>query len=540
MKVHAALARGLKDHGIEVVFGLIGDANLFMVERYVDGEEGTYVAAANEAGAVLMAYGHARRTGTLGVATVTHGPGVTNTVTALVEGARSRTPILMVCGDTAATDHWNLQNIAQREVIVASGAGFEQVGSPETVLRDLSRAIRRALTERRPVALNVPIEYMWEDVEYAHVPTNILSTQVSVEPDPAALDEALGVVSSSHRPLVLVGAGVSEKAKAAVLRLAERLGAPVATTLGAKGKLAGERYSLGIFGTLSTPVGYDIIQSADCVVAFGASLNRWTTSIGSLLQGKAVVQCDADVTAVGRHSPVTAGVVGDAGAVADAMCRLLDEGGMEPSSFRTPEMAESIKSGSVTAFEDRSTASTIDVRKALIHLNEALPANRTLVTDGGRFVHYAWTLLDALGPQAFIYSVAFGSIGLGLATAIGASYGAGDDPVVVVTGDGGFMLGGISEFNTAVRHGRNVIVIVCNDMAYGAEHIQFRDRDLSPKLSMFDWPDLAEVASALGGTGVTVRTDGDLERAAEAIRSVRSPLLIDLRLDPDHIGQSVR
>ena len=165
MRLHAALARALKDHGTDTLFGLIGDANLFMVDRFVQDETGTYVGAAHEAGAVLMAYGYANRSGRLGVATVTHGPGLTNTLTALVEGVKSRTPMLLIAGDTPASIRNHMQDIAQREVILSAGSGFEQVASSQTALADLAVAIRRAHLERRPVALNVPAEFMWEDVE---------------------------------------------------------------------------------------------------------------------------------------------------------------------------------------------------------------------------------------------------------------------------------------------------------------------------------------------------------------------------------------
>ena len=116
--------------------------------------------------------------------------------------------------------------------------------------------------------------------------------------------------------------------------------------------------------------------------------------------------------------------------------------------------------------------------------------------------------------------------------AIGAGYAVEDRPVVLFTGDGGFMMGGINEFNTAVRMNQDLIVIVANDSAYGAEHIQFLDRKMDPGLSMFDWPSFAQVGTALGGHGVLVQSNEDLDRAIEAIESRDKPLLIELRLDP--------
>jgi len=139
------------------------------------------------------------------------------------------------------------------------------------------------------------------------------------------------------------------------------------------------------------------------------------------------------------------------------------------------------------------------------------------------------------GPKSFLATVNFGSIGLGLQEAIGAALAAPDRPVVFFTGDGGFMMGGVNEFNTAVRLKQDLIVILCNDSAYGAEHIQFLDRKMDPGLSMFDWPSFAEVATALGGKGLVVASAEDLDAALLAIETRDRPLLIELKLDPDDV-----
>ena len=127
MLFHEATARALSEHRITTVFGVLGDANLYIMEAFQRLNGGIFVSMSNEAGAVLAANGYARTSGDLGVATVTHGPALTNTVTALVESVRDRTPLLLIAGDTAALDRDNLQNISQRDIVIPTGAGFEQV-----------------------------------------------------------------------------------------------------------------------------------------------------------------------------------------------------------------------------------------------------------------------------------------------------------------------------------------------------------------------------------------------------------------------------
>lgn len=537
MKVHEALARGLTDHGVDTVFGLIGDANLFLVDSFVRRQQGTYVAAAHEAGAVLMAIGYSRAAGRTGVATVTHGPGLTNTVTALVEGVRGRTPLVLLAGDTAVHDPGNVQNIDQRELVAVTGAGFVQVRTPGSAVEDLAMAFRRAVLERRPVVLDVPADFQWAETPYVAADRTAPSGGAPA-PDPAALDRAVGVVAGARRPIVLAGRGATRPAaRASALRLAARIGAPLATTLKAKDLFRGEAFDLGIVGTVATPIASETIARSDCIVALGAGLNPFTTARGSLLAGRAVVHCDIDPAQIGASGAPVIGLVGDCAAAADAICAWLDEAGVAPSGFRSPDLLQRLAEPPSDP-PDRSTGTTVDVRTALRRLDAALPPGRTLVTDAGRFMYEAWRALRVLEPAHFVPTMNFGSIGLGLPAAIGAGYGAPGRPVVLVTGDGGFMLGGLVEFSTAVRQGVDLVVVVLNDGGYGAEHIQFRNRDMDPGLSLFAWPDLAGVARAMGGVGVPVRRLADLDDAAAALASRERPVLLDVHVDPDLVPNS--
>jgi thiamine pyrophosphate-dependent acetolactate synthase large subunit-like protein len=535
MKVYAALAKGLKEHGVDHLFGLLGDANLFMAYSYVNDEGGRYFDAAHESGATLMAMGYAQRSGRVGIVSTTHGPAVTNTTTALTEATRNRVPMVLMAGATPDSGRLMVggQWINQREVILPTGAGYEPLTSVQTALRDLSLAIRRAYIERRPIVLDIQANLLWEDVEYQHVPNLPVWEQVP-RPDLDALDEAGGILASSRNPLILMGRGVTPEARASVLQLAERIGAPVATSLGGKGHLTGEQFGIGIFGTLSSPVGNETIQAADCIFAFGASLNMFTTDGGSLLKDKAVIQCDINALNIGLHYPVNVGVVGDAGAVAKEMIELLDEADIKPKAFRSPELAEQLAQATAHV-KELSGDTPIDIDTMAIRLDAALPKQRTLLFDGGRWMEHPFKYVDVPSARSWNYTLGFGSIGLGFATAIGAGIAAEGEPVAFFCGDGSFMHAGITEFNTAVRHKVDMITVVANDGAYGAEHVLLRGNQLDPKLSTFPWPDFAPVADALGGRGVTVRTVADLDEAEEAIRDRDRPLLIDVKLDPDQV-----
>lgn len=524
-------AQALVDHGVDTAFGLMGDANLFMVDHFVRKHGGTFVPVAHEGSAVLMAQAYAHVAGKVGVATITHGPALTNTVTALTEGARGHSPIVLLAGDTPVINPRHGQSIDQREIVKATGAGFEQLRAPETVAADVARAFYRARVEKRPIVLNMPAEFMWSETRHEKIVYPVFET-ASYVPEGETFDAAIGMIASAKRPIVLAGGGATG-ARDQLIALSERLEAPLATTLKAKGLFNGHPNNMDIFGTLSTPAAYDVISKADTIICFGTSLHDFTTDRGKLTKGKRVIQIDDTPEAIGGSIVPDAALIADAALTADNILYWLNEAEIAPSGF-APELAD-VALTEHPAGRTQETEGVVNYIEALRSLDAALPDDRILVTDGGRFMTEVWCRIAATDPQHFVVTANFGSIGLGLQEAIGAGLADRSRPVVLFTGDGGFMMGGINEFNTAVRLGLDLIVIVANDAAYGAEHIQFRDRDMDPGLTQFDWPSFAAVATALGGKGYEVRSMDELTQAISELKDRDRPTLIELQLDPDDV-----
>ncbi len=531
MHVYQSIARAVCDHGVDTMFGLMGDANLFMVDSFVRDCAGRFVPAAHEGSSVLMAMAYAHVSGKVGVATVTHGPALTNCITALTEGVRGHIPMVLLAGDTAGANPRHLQSIDQRELVKSTGAGFEQLRAPETVSMDVARAFYRARVERRPIVLNMPADYMWLEVTHETKVLDVFTAPGGVARGDI-LDEAIGMIASARRPLILAGGG-AVAAREQLIRLADRLEAPLATTLKAKGLFNGHPYNIDIFGTLSTPAAYELIAQSDCIVCFGTGLHDFTTDHGKLMKGKRIVQVDAEPTAIGGGLHPDAALVADAGLTAETILYWLNEAEIAPSGFTRELDIETLTAHPVGP--NKTAKGCINYVHALERLEDALPKDRVLVTDGGRFMTEVWCRISAPDPQSFFGTPNFGSIGLGLQEAIGAGLAVPKRPVVLFIGDGGFMMGGINEFNTAVRLGLDLIVIVANDSAYGAEHIQFLDRQMDPSLTEFHWPSFAGVATSLGGQGIEVHSKAALETAIAALETRKTPVLIELRLDPHDV-----
>ena len=538
MKLHQGLAKALVAHNTTHLYGLVGDANLFMVKAYVDANIGRYVACTHEANAVLAAIGYAQATGQTGVATITHGPALTNVVTALAEAARGGIPLVVLCGDTAPGDLQHLQKINQREVVASAGAVFIDMRSPATALEDLDRAFRIAAHRRCPVVFNMRVDLMWEDLP-TRASAAPLPQYVTAPVSGELLEEAAGMLASARRPLILAGRGAcTPEARDALVALAKRIEVPLATTLKAQGLFEGETFNIGICGGLSHPTATDVIMKSDCILAFGASLSKHTTEERAYTKGKRVVQILPDAEENPRLDTPTLRLIGDIAGTARAFAELLDLAEI-PGSGATDDLLEPLRQ-EAEAFARVPDASEVapgcvDMVPALRRLHQALPKERVLVTDLGRFVTTAWRNLPVTRPSDLVYTSHFGAIGCGLGETIGAATAITDRPTVFVAGDGGFSLSGLSELVTLVREKTDVIIILCNDGSYGAEHVQFTNRGMDPQLSMIAPIDFAATCATLGFATVGVTDADSLDEACAAIVNRTGPVLIDLHLDPDNI-----
>lgn len=402
--VHQLLAGSLIKLGVSDLFGLVGDANLFMVKSYIETGHGRYIPLTHEANAVLAAVGYAQVSGRIGVATITHGPALTNVVTALVEGVRAGVPLVVLCGDTPPGDLQHLQNIDQREVVASTGAGFVEMRAPHTAVVDLERAFRLAAHQRRPVVFNMRVDLQWQVADAGQpspvLPPELPRASAAFEP----LEEAVGMLASARRPLILAGRGaISAEARDAILALARRIEAPVATTLKAQGLFDGEPFNLGICGGLSHPAATDAIMKSDCILAFGASLSKHTTENGAYLLGKRVIQILPDIQENYRMDRPDLQLIGDPALTANAIIKLLDMAEI-PGSGATDEdlraaLEAEARNFAVLPAAGVNAPGTVDMAWALRRLHQALSEDRVLVADLGRFVTTAWRNLPVNNPQ---------------------------------------------------------------------------------------------------------------------------------------------
>jgi thiamine pyrophosphate-dependent acetolactate synthase large subunit-like protein len=540
MQVAEAVGRALARRGPPHVFGLIGSGN-FTVTNAMVAAGARFIAARHEGSAISMADAYAQETGQVGMCSVHQGPGLTNTMTGLTEAAKSRTPLVVLAGDTAAAAIRSNFRIDQDQLVTSVGAIAERIHGPQTAIADALRALRRARVERKPVVLMLPLDIQAADClnpEATVVEPPVLRP---ARPSADAVAEAAAILSRAERPLILAGRGARDAGAAPQLEsLAEVLGALLATSAVGNGLFASNPWCLGISGGFASPTAAELIAEADVVLGAGVSLNMWTTRHGKLLSPSAtVIQLDHEFDAIGAHHRVDIAVVGDVAESAQALLSEIARRETSRSGWRSPEVAAQIANGrwQCTPFDDASTSTRIDPRALSNRLDQLLPLERNVAIDSGHFMGYPAMYLRVPDQRAFVFTQSFQAVGLGLASAIGTAIASPERLTVAALGDGGAMLS-LPEFETVARLGLKMLIVVYNDSAYGAEVHHFGPHGDSLDLVRFPEVDFAALGRAAGLRAATIRSVDDLRAVPDWVASGCAPgLVLDAKVVPTVVAE---
>jgi acetolactate synthase I/II/III large subunit len=534
-----AVGETLAEAGVGHVFGVVGSGNFHVTNALVGGGA-RFVAARHESGAATMADAYARMTGTVAALTVHQGCGLTNAMTGIAEAAKSRTPVLVLAAEATST-HSNFY-VDQDALARAVGAVPARITSPETAVTEAVVAARLALQQRRTVLLNLPLDVQAQPAAENPLSAAAHEPAASQEPSAEAVSRLAAALRAARRPVFVAGRGARPDGYAAVLeQLAERCGALLATSAVAKGLFVGHPWSLDVSGGFSSPVTAELIKGADLIVGWGCSLNMWTMRHGRLIgDGATVVQVDDTQDALGSQRELTFGVLGDVGRTARLVDDALEKDGsaspLDGVGYRSAEVKEQLdarREWQKEPYDDLSTETLIDPRTLSITLDAMLPAERVVSVDSGNFMGYPSMFLSVPDEQGFCFTQAFQSIGLGLATAIGAALARPDRLPVAALGDGGCLMAA-AELDTVVRLGLPMVVIVYNDDAYGAEVHHFGPDGYPLDVVQFPPTDIAAIARGHGFTAITVTQVADLAAVSRWLDGPRdTPLLIDAKVTAD-------
>lgn len=539
----AALAAAIARENVQHIFGLMGAGTIQLTHHLVYDFGVDYHALRHESAAVGAADGFARTGAGTGVALVSSGPGFSNALTALYTAKRGSSPVVVIAPDSDLTPPVRLPFAggAQKldETLIATVLDALVFScDPRTVAGDVAAAFSTARERQTPVVLLYPLEAnrVSTDVDDKARP---LLRRPRVQPEQSQLEAAAHVLSAAERPLILAGLGAARAgAEESLIRLGDRCGALLATSLRGAGLFAGHPYNLGICGGFATEPIAELIAASDCILGIGASLNGFTTRRGEVIEGKRLIHCDVDVSAFYRHERPEVAIFGDAKLVAERLFDLVEP--RSTSVYRDEAETAGLVSPELRhPFDDLSQPGKLDPRAVCRRIDELLPRARTVVADCNSASEFPVEHVRILAPESLLWMFDFGALGSGLGAAIGAAVAQPERTTVLFAGDGGlFMM--LGDLDTVVRERLPLLIVCLNDGAYGAEVAVMRALNISEDLARFETPDLAEIARAIGWEAATVTELGDLDDVAPAIANLDRPLFLNVLITEDPTESPLR
>lgn len=519
--VSDAIVGTLRAEGVDTVFGIPGYQTYHLFDAFHRaGNALRVVHSRHEQGAAYMAFGYAQSTGRLGVVSVVPGPGVLNASAALLTAQSTSTPVLCLAGEIPKIAiglnlnylHEMRDQTATMRTIVKWASRVESADEAATLV---PQALAQAATGRPGVAcLDLPMDVQGApatEAEYRRLPASAPAINMD------AITAAANAIARARQPMIIV-AGGAIGAREQVNELARMLGAPVMSFRTGKG-IVSDRDPLGY----NIVAGYRLWPEVDVVIAIGTRLEmpylHWSKT-----EGKTIVRIDIDPKEVNRYAAPQVAIVGDAKAALDALLPAVAKKIGKPSAAALTHLTD-IKEG--------AAKSILEIQPQVAYLQ----AIRDVLPDDGFFVdeitqvgYVSWYAFPSYQPRRFITSGFQGNLGHGYGTALGVKVAHPKAPVVLITGDGGFMFN-VQELATAVRERLNVVTVIFNNNLFGNvardQNLLFGGRTICTDLKNPNFPAMAE---SFGAYGWRAETPDDLRRGLEKAFTLDGPVLIEVPL----------
>lgn len=514
-----AVVRSLMAQGIQSIYCLPGIQNDHLFNAMFDVGEGLQVLhTRHEQGAAYMALGAALATGKPAVYSVVPGPGFLNSTAALATAYSTGAPVVALIGQIPSRlidkGAGMLHEIPDQIGILSTLTKWtKRIEKPEDAPSIVGQAFGQLGSGRpRPVGLEIA-----PDILQARADVDLSGAQAQLTPpklDEDAIERAAKVLAAAERPVIFVGGGALD-ASAEIRALAERLGAPVVTYRRGKGVMD-DRHPLSHVLT----GGHALWAAADVVLAIGtriqAPIMQWGVD-----DAMTIIKVDIDVDEMDRIRTPEIGLVGDAAAVVQ---RLSDH--LRHLPAERPDRIERSR-----ALKE-SIAAKLSVLAPQIAYCEAIrdvmPDNGILVEELTQVGYVSRLAYQVRHPRTFITSGYQGTLGWGIATALGVKHAVGDAPVVSINGDGGLMFN-IQELATAVRHRIPLVTVVFNDAAYGnVRRMQAEihgNRVIGSDLAN---PDFVKLGESFGVNAARASGPEALRKALESSLAKNEPALIEV------------
>lgn len=559
-----ALIRALEDLGVQDVFGLPGGAILPVFHAINDDTKFRFTLVRHEQAAGHAAEGYAVATGRVGVCIVTSGPGATNMITPIADANMDSVPLVVITGQVGVnaigTDAFQEADIV--------GATYPVVKHSYLVTRaqDIPRVLAEAHYIARsgrpgPVVVDLTKTAQTGEMYYSWPQRMILpGYNPTTKAHGRVISDAAKLFAQSYRPVLYVGGGaVRSNASAEVAELAEVTGAPIVTTLPARGIVPNSNpKALGMLGMHGAVAATAAAQRCDLLVAIGARFDdRVTGKLDAFAPGARVIHIDIDPAEIGKNRAPDVPIVGDVSTVLNDLIPEIKRSqaiGGKPNLKPWWDELNRLREEYAIDYDqpcDKPTDGSLAPQWVIKQLSDHADPSTIWVSDVGQHQMWSAQLIDFEKPHSWISSGGLGTMGFGLPAAIGASVGSqrdfkGRKPVWLIAGDGSFQMTS-EELTTAFLDHAPVKIAIINNSVYGmvrqwqtlffGQHYSqtnLADGDSKEGGEFFDVPDFVKLAEAYGCVGLRAFTEDEAIDAINQANEINDrPVLIDFRVWKD-------
>ncbi len=517
----------LKEQGVDTVFGYPGGTVLDIYDAiYRDGSV-NHVITAHEQGAAHAADGYARVTGRTGVVIATSGPGATNLVTGLATAFMDSVPVVAITGNVGANflGRDSFQEIDITGITMPITKHNFIVKDAAELADTVRAAFRIANTGRKgPVLVDILKNVQISEADYEKKTPERATHKPVAE---AAVAQAAAAINAAQKPFIMLGGGaIASEACAEILALAEKIHAPVASTLMGLGAFpASHPLFCGMLGMHGTHAAAKLCMESDCILALGTRFSdRVALNRDQFARNKTVVQIDIDDAELDKNVFTTYSVLGDLKEALKTMIPLLAP--VKERAFA--QTARAYKA------EEKAKAGDPELgHKVLIEAARLAGKDAVVATDVGQ--HQMWTAqyFPVERPRALCTSGGLGTMGYGFGAAIGAAFGS-KKHVILVTGDGSFNMN-LNELSTAVTQNLPITVLLMNNGALGMVRQWqklFYNRRFSQTV-VNKKTDYVKFAESFGAKGLRIEKEEDILPVLKEAFAANSPVVVDCRISQD-------
>lgn len=524
------LLKSLEAEGVDTIFGYPGGQIMPVYDALYDSDI-RHILTRHEQGAAHAADGYARATGRPGVCLATSGPGATNLVTGIANAYMDSVPLVAITGQVPQTllgrDSFQEADITGITLPITKHSYL--VGDPSEMARIVKEAFHVATTGRPgPVLIDIPKDVSANKTEYKEPGELYLPGYRPVlDGDSRLVMEAARAIAQSERPVICAGGGVViSGAHEELLRLAELMMAPVATTLMGMGGFPGNHpLSLGMLGMHGTKYANFAVSECDLLIAVGARFDdRVTGKLETFAPEARIIHIDIDPAEIGKNVRVDIPIIGDVKRVLNQLLEIL-----------LPRLGEAWRDKILVwkkeyplNYCDNGTLKPQSIIREIYKLTEG---NARITTEVGQ--HQMWTAqyYTFSKPRSFISSGGLGTMGYGMPAAIGVQAGCPDDIVFDIAGDGSIQMN-IQELCTAVNYDLPINVAIMDNGFLGMVR-QWQELFYNRRYSQTELrnPDFVKLAEAYGAEGIRVTKRAEVASAVEQAIKSSKPVMIDFLVE---------